>query len=204
MDLHHGKTSHLSILLDSCLGNDLDVSILNNNVQGLEYRFLRSEFLNEGYKWSESLVNTFKKIEANGFNLKNAYLLTHIIFYSTCFGRSSYWKYKNKLICILSDILDVFEEISRKECNWDLLREIYLSKIYLNIEDVSVIKSHFRNENSIILSSQEWFLSDGVRLKYFERKYKTLTHKERYSLFHTTIISLLLKHELNKESDNRL
>ena len=147
IDTNYGSLSHFNILLDSCVGKPISFVFPNEASSAMELSFLKSEFLNIKLNWIECFLRYIEIVSEEGINTKNAYLLTHIIFYSTNFGTITYWSSYEKLLAIITNFLEIFEDVFRIDHNWDLLREIYLSKIYLKSCNVETIKANITGEN---------------------------------------------------------
>jgi hypothetical protein len=189
--------SHFDVLLESCLGKTPNLINIKNNLQAMEIGFLKYEFLDIKSNWAECICQYIKLLNADSINSNNSYLLTHIIFYSTNFGTTNYWQERPSLLNVILELLDLCEQKFRIENNWDLLREIYLSQLYVGSRNKDSLVLVLESEDYVIKSIQGWFLSDGTRIDHFEKNYNKLSYQEKYSLFHTTVISLLLWYEVD-------
>lgn len=191
------QSFHFGPFIKSCFDVPIEKHLISDK-KGIEHSYLRYLFVGERPNWAQSIcvhLDSMTKKE-EGISRESAYLLTHLIFYSTDFGKSDYWKTYPDLKMVLKDILKLCEDKYREAQNWDLLRELYLSKLYLSPELSSEIAQAVSSEDRLVASEQGWFLSDGLRLKHYEANYLYLSEEEKYSLFHTTLVSLLLYHSI--------
>ncbi len=188
-----------------CLENTIDFqSIRKSDAKGLEIDYIKSIFYNENHNWFGKFLFYLKDIESKGIGTANTYYLTHIIFYSTHFGSNDYWNEQLKMKTLCLEVLSLCIDKYNVQKNWDLLRELYLCQLYMDNNLIDHVKQVFDRENRSIKSKQGWYLSDGNRLNHYETHYSSLTSEEKYSLYHTTIISLILEITIEKMIDDNM
>ena len=197
LDALHFDSPHFKLLSRQVLGKELDKSLLLSAEGSLEYDFLSYSCFKTSVNWTSRASMFLESFFLNGFNIENAYFLTHVIFYSTDFGKKNYWDSKPRTKNLLSDCLEKYALQFSKEENWDLLQEIYLAQVYLSPHKKNQTFTNFKQIESYFVSKDGWCLSDGKRIEYYERNYHQLPFIQKYSLFHTTIINLMLKIELS-------
>lgn len=188
------------LFLKSCIGDNSFV-VTDKSHEGLEIYYIKNVFYNTQHNWNDMLVRFLNQISRQGITLPNTYYLTHILFYSTDFGYKNYWDRQPTVKAVATDVLQLCEAKFRAEENWDILREVYMCQIYLTPESVTKIAENIKSEDMLIKSKHGWYLSDGLNLSCFEKYYNKLTANMKYSLYHTTVISLLLESQLKHYSN---
>ncbi|MBK7812098.1 MAG: hypothetical protein IPI50_12870 [Saprospiraceae bacterium] len=142
--------------------------------------------------WNVIFSNFLRRISDKGITENEAYNLTHYIFYSTNFGINCKILQLNlKLKISLTAILDLCVSKFESEKNWDLCFELYICLLIVDSQYEIVMKK-ISTYHSIFYSGQGWILSNGDNKKYFEVNYSNLNFKQKYSLFHTTLLYNLL------------
>ena len=181
-------------LLQICLDGLINIDILK--IECVENKFIESTvqgYINYDY-WLSLTNKHLYNIILNGLEKKSIYRLTHIIFYSTNFGTNDFIaKIDSRIKNIILDILIVCSNYCERKQNWDLLRELYLSLLYVEPSYQLFIQKKLRVEDRKIKSRMGWYLSDGENLAFYEKQYSQLAFIQKYSLFHTTLICELLE-----------
>jgi hypothetical protein len=187
--------NHLSYFTFYCL--DKDYSNLNYTLDTkcLELFYINSFFFKKEMDWNSYYYDYIKDINEKGITIDNTYFLTHIIYYSEDFGLSSL-SLNGKLLIIIKNILELSETKFRNLHNWDVLREIYLSRCIIDESYNKKVYKLIEDENKFIKSKFGWYLSDGKNIEYYEKNYNLLSSRQKYSLFHTTLVSKLLEKSL--------
>ncbi|WP_109299865.1 hypothetical protein [Aquimarina sp. AU474] len=195
-------TNYHTVFLKNCLKcYNYHNYITEPSEEGLEIDYIKSKFFQKKGNWHNKLISLLYQIRSKGIDIHNSYYLTHIIFYSTDFGKNTYWDSHPKIRNIILEILTICEKKFYSDLNWDILREIHLSRIFIDNKAHLDVLIKFENENTFIQSDQGWFLSDGNKLKKYENAYKSLKLEEKYSLYHTTLISVILNYTIKDFSN---
>lgn len=180
-------------LLKICL--DKRTAFIKKENVGIESAYIDSILENypDFYFWNNLLLSFIQKVISRGMDRLTMYEFTHVIFYATNFGHNTFLdqvpnNIKNAVKNIILDCIHV----CRTTENWDLLREFYITLLIFEPKYVTIITNAVYIENCIMKSEHGWFLSNGRDLRYYENNYESLSFKQKYCLYHTTLISELL------------
>lgn len=191
------KLEYYKPLLDVCLNRNNGEFV--EKIDCLESKYVQSIF-NKDFDfiyWTNIIIHYIKSFLSKGLDTENSYNLTHIIFYSTNFGLNEYSSEMNAQIkSILIEFVELAINRARKDFNWDLIRELYLCLIILAPIKLFEVSKSVSLEDKRIKSKYGWYLSDGNNRLFYEQNYDNLCLKEKYSLFHTTLICSILENKL--------
>lgn len=142
--------------------------------------------------WNSIFSNFFRRISDNGITETEAYNLTHYIFYSTNFGeKCEIFETNINLKTSITSILNLCVTKFENEKNWDLCFELYICLLIVDSQ-YELMTKKISETSLIFFSKQGWVLSNGNNKNYFEINYQSLNFKQKYSLFHTTLLFDLL------------
>lgn len=142
--------------------------------------------------WNSVLSIFFRRISKNGITEIEAYNLTHYIFYSTNFGeKCEIFELNIDLKTFLLSLINLCIMKFEYEKNWDLCFELYICLLIVDSQ-YEIISKKINANLLTFVSNQGWILSNGNNKSYFEKNYHNLTFKQKYSLFHTTLLFELL------------
>lgn len=145
--------------------------------------------------WQLATLELLQVIGLEGFSLKWMYQMTHLVFFASDFGRSSLM-IDPHLSKIIRDLLKEALKLTMNSQNWDLTAELAISLLFLDYVDIDKDYSLIDSACLTVFSQQSisgWVLSDGELLPNgWINNLNLHDSKTRYSLFHTTIVSILL------------
>lgn len=141
--------------------------------------------------WDSALVNIIYSLLKDSEEKYRLYMyhLTHIIFFSTNFGKRELEIENKNINQSLIDIvnLSIYKCMNSKD--WDLAAELILSKIFLSSSKLhSSCCSRYAEEIFKNQKNDGSFISDGD----ISREIDFTNYRNRYSIFHTTTVTIML------------
>lgn len=175
--------------------SDLDIiySFQNKTNESIEVAYLLGIIghpMPDRY-WNEVLVKIIYDLLRGDEDKHRLYIyhLTHIIFFSTEFGTKKIEIENKKINQSLIDMVDLSIDKCIIDEDWDIAVELILSKVFLSSSESWYSDCKCSTEK--IFKNQKYdgsFISDGD----ISRKIDLTGSWNRYSIFHTTIITTML------------
>ena len=150
--------------------------------------------------WMDATLAFLSHVATHGIDVADQYQLTHLIFFSTDFGkREMAVPYEQRRI--LHQLIHRSLDLAIEDVNCDLVAELCISGLL--IERAFLASSLAQNALALLVESQSdegWLMSDYSAYQDSPPLSRNERKKTKYALFHTTCITIVLDTLMKKRN----